>query len=77
VKGLFTLLLNAILVGCVSAPIAPNLRLPERSEKTCPQITLPPIGQRVVIDIDGDKITTNADGERLLRSYVLARELLK
>ena len=76
-KGLCIFFLNFLLIGCVQAPIAPNLKLPDRSEKICPKVALPPIGQRVLIDIDGDKITTNADGERLLRGYVLARELLK
>jgi hypothetical protein len=71
------LVLAAFLSGCVSAPVAPNLKLPERSEKVCPKKDLPPIPEKVTIQIDGDTVITDEGGEKLLRQYVLARELLR
>lgn len=74
VKGLF-IFLSLMMVGCVE--VAPNLKLPDRSIKSCPQSTLPPIPNKVMINIDGDKVSADSGGELLLRNYVLARELLK
>lgn len=70
-------LLAAILAGCVSAPIAPNLKLPERSAKACPQKELLPVPQKAFLSINGDTVVSDAGGDMLLRQYVLARELLK
>lgn len=61
------------LVGCVSAPVAPNLKLPEPKE--CPKLAMPPIPQKVFLQIDGDKIISDAGGDLLLRGYVQARSL--
>jgi len=43
----------------------------------CPKVSLPPIADDVVIDIKGDKITTNPGGEQLLRGYVQCRLLYR
>lgn len=40
-------------------------------------LTVPPIGQDVVIDIKGDNVTANAGGEELLRWYVRMRSALR
>lgn len=62
------------LSGCVQAPIAPNLKIPEN---TCARLDMPPIPQDVVIDIKGDKVTTNEGGDIILRGYARARQLLR
>jgi len=79
------LLLSGLLTGCTPTVThqveAPQLdRLAEAAKKitvqNCerPGFTLAPIGQDVVIDIRGDKVTANTDGVRLLKDYVKARE---
>ena len=65
------------LVGCVQAPVAPNLKLPELPPKQCEHLFMKPVPQKVTLIIDGDKITADSGGELLLRGYVRARELLK
>lgn len=62
------------LSGCVSAPIAPNLKFPEETH-ACRSVALPAIPQHVKLIIDGDKIDADAGGEQLLRGYVSARHV--
>ena len=70
------LLLIFILLqlGCVSAPVAPNLKLPEAS---CPKLDLPPVPQKATLQIEGDKLFADEGGELLLRGYVRSRYLLR
>lgn len=63
-----------ILSGCVQAPIAPNLKLPEQS---CARLDMPPIPQDVKIEIHGDNVTANDGGLTVLRGYAQARRLLR
>lgn len=72
----FVLLLIFILLqfGCVSAPVAPNLKLPEVS---CPKLDLPPVPQKATLQIEGDKLFADEGGEQLLRGYVRSRQLLR
>ena len=65
-----------LLGGCVNAPVAPNLRVPE-PVKECPRLTMPPVPQKVFLQIDGDKIMSDDGGDMLLRGYVRSRSLLK
>lgn len=65
-----------LLGGCVNAPVAPNLRIPE-PVKECPRLTMPPVPQKVFLQIDGDKIMSDDGGDMLLRGYVRSRSLLK
>ena len=65
-----------LLVGCVQAPIAPNLKFPDLVQD-CPKLTLPPIPQKVTLTIDGDTVHADEGGEQLLRSYVAARQFLR
>jgi hypothetical protein len=65
-----------LLVGCVQAPIAPNLKLPELAQE-CPRANLPPVPLKMKLIIDGDMVSADAEGERLLRSYVFARQRLR
>ena len=67
----------ALLNGCVSAPVAPNLKLPETPAKECPRLVMPPIPQNVFLKIDGDKVFSDGGGDTLLRGYVRARQLLQ
>lgn len=60
--------------GCVSAPVAPNLKLPEAS---CPKLDLPPVPQKATLQIEGDKLFADEGGELLLRGYVRSRYLLR
>lgn len=64
------------LVGCVNAPVAPNLKIPEPAA-ACPKLNMPPVPQKVYLQIDGDKILSDDGGEMLLRGYVRARYLLR
>jgi hypothetical protein len=64
------------LGGCVNAPVAPNLKLPE-TQKACPTLAMPPVPQKVFLQIDGDKVMSDDGGDMLLRGYVRARYLLK
>lgn len=66
--------LLASLAGCVSAPVAPNLKLPD---KECKQLLMPPVQQKVYIKIDGNKVEADEGGYQLLRFYVAARSTLK
>ena len=63
------------LVGCVSAPVAPNLKLPE--QKACASLALPPVPDHVKLIIDGDKVDADEGGEKLLRGYVASRHLFQ
>ena len=65
-----------LLTGCVNAPVAPNLKLPE-PVKECPRLSMPPVPQKVYLQIDGDKLMYDDGGELLLRGYVRARSLLR
>jgi hypothetical protein len=65
------------LTGCVQAPIAPNLKLPEAPAKECPKLIMPPIPEHVYLKIAGDKVFSDGNGDMLLRGYVRARELLR
>lgn len=56
-----------LLSGCISAPI----QIPQ---KECKRIDLPPVPQKVYLNIEGDKIFSDAGGELLLRGYVQSRD---
>lgn len=56
-----------LLSGCISAPI----QIPQ---KECRRVDLPPIPQKVYLDIQGDKVLSDAGGQLLLRGYVAARD---
>jgi len=64
------------LGGCVNAPVAPNLKLPEPARE-CPRLTMPPVPQKVFLQIDGENFKADDGGDMLLRGYVRARSLLK
>lgn len=64
-----------LLVGCVSAPIAPNLKLPE--QKSCPSVALPPIPEHVKLVINGDLVEADQGGEQVLRGYVQSRRIFQ
>lgn len=70
----FIIILALYLPGCVSAPIAPNLKLPEQS---CSKLDMPAVPQKVFLKIDGDKIEADDGGDMLFRGYVRARYLLR
>ena len=65
------LIFGLSLLGCVSAPVAPNLRLPE--QKACASIALPPVPDHGKLVINGNDIDADAGGEQLLRGYVASR----
>lgn len=52
-----------LLTGCVSADLKP-----------CTTVSLPPVPQKVFLQIEGDKILSDAGGDLLLRGYVAARD---
>ena len=64
------------LNGCISAPIAPNLKFPEPA-KECPRLIMPPIPEHVFLKIEGDKVFSDDGGDTVLRGYVRARTLLR
>ena len=71
----YLLWMGIFITGCVSAPIAPNLKIPE---KTCPRLELPPVPEKVNLSIDGDRILiADPGGETVLRGFVQARDLLR
>jgi hypothetical protein len=75
----------SILCGCVQVgpkdiPInnCPKLSVPECPKTECPKsVELPPLDNQIHIKIDGNKIEADAGGEKLIRNYVYARELLR
>lgn len=67
----FVLILALYLPGCVSAPVAPNLKFPE--QKACRSVALLPVPEKVTLIIDGSKIEADQGGEQLLRGYVASR----
>jgi len=78
-----TLLLSfALLTGCFSAPIAPNLTFDKLAIKhpaeaqSCPTLVMPPIPEKVELSISGAQLHADPGGERILRYYVKARALL-
>ena len=64
------------LNGCISAPIAPNLKFPEPA-KECPRLIMPPIPEHVFLKFEGDKVFSDDGGDTVLRGYVRARTLLR
>lgn len=68
------LILALLQFGCVSAPVAPNLKFPE-DQKACRSLALPPVPEHVRLIIDGDKIEADQGGKLLFRGYVSARSL--
>ena len=64
-----------LLAGCVSAPVAPNLKFPE--QKACRTVALPPVPDHVRLIIDNDKIEADQGGELLLRGYVASRYVFR
>lgn len=62
-----------ILTGCVNAPVAPNLKLPDPA---APKLKLPPVPQDAELVIHGDKIEADKGGQQLLRGYVACRAAL-
>lgn len=67
----FIVVLALYLPGCVSAPVAPNLKFPE--QKACRSVALAPVPDKVTLIIDGAKIEADQGGEQLLRGYVASR----
>ena len=67
----------ALLNGCVSAPVAPNLKFPEAPAKECPRLVMPPIPDHVFLKVEGDKVFSDDGGDVLLRGYSRARQLLR
>lgn len=65
-----------MLTGCISAPVAPNLKLPEPVQE-CPTLVLPAVPQKVFLRIEGDKILSDDGGDMILRGYVRSRSLLR
>lgn len=65
-----------ILTGCINAPVAPNLKLPEL-KKECPTLVMPAVPQKVLLQIEGDKILSDDGGDMILRGYVRSRSLLR
>ena len=68
------LILSLNFTGCVSAPVAPNLKFPGSE---CPKLEMPAVPEQVHLSIEGDKIESDAGGDLVLRGYVRARALLK
>ena len=81
--GIFFFIVVFCVPGCVSAPIAPNLKWPEPKEcpkvevPSCPKVAMPAIPSKVYLKIDGNKVEADAGGELLLRAYVAARQTMK
>lgn len=72
------LILSLFLTGCINAPVAPNLKLPEAPPvKECPRLKMPAVPDQVHLVIEGDMIEADEGGDMLLRGYVRARSLLK
>lgn len=69
------LIISLYIPGCVSAPVAPNLKFPE--QKACRTVALPPVPDHVRLIIDNDKIEADQGGELLLRGYVASRYVFK
>lgn len=74
IVSVLALIFILLQVGCVSAPIAPNFKLPEE-QKACRSIALPPVPEHVRLIIDGDKVEADQGGELLFRGYVSSRSL--
>lgn len=72
------LILSLFLTGCINAPVAPNLKLPEAPPvKECPRLKMPAVPDQVHLVIEGDMIEADEGGDTLLRGYVRARSVLK
>lgn len=82
-QGVITFLVIAFFVavlvlffsGCVNAPVAPNLKLPETA--SCQKMAIKPIPQDAKLIIHGDQIDADQGGEYILRSYVACRAALR
>ena len=75
---MWAIVIFILLQGCVQAPIAPNLKIPDMTSKSCPKLTMPAIPEDVELDIKGDRINKiNAGGDVILRGYARARQLLQ
>lgn len=75
-----TILYGCVQVGPKDIPIndCPKLSVPECPKTECPKsVELPPLDNQIHIKIDGNKIEADAGGEKLIRNYVYARELLR
>jgi hypothetical protein len=69
-----------VQVGPKDIPInnCPKLSVPECPKTECPKsVELPPLDNQIHIKIDEKKIEADAGGEKLIRNYVYARELLR
>lgn len=73
---------TAVLTSCVehrvTSPqldIALNKLAGMQQPIKCPTLDLPPIPDRVQVNIRGDNITADAGGETILRGYVACRSL--
>lgn len=90
--GIFFFIVVFCVSGCVSAPVAPNLKWPEPKEcpkvepaktesssmvPSCPKVDMPSIPKQVFLKIEGNDVEADAGGELLLRAYVRARKALK
>ena len=64
-----------ILHGCVNAPVAPNLKLPET--QSCPKLDIKPLPTDVQLVVHGDKVEADAGGEYVLRSFAACRAALR
>lgn len=75
---MWVIVIFILLNGCISAPIAPNLKIPDMTSQSCPKLNMPAIPEDVQLDIKGDRINKiNAGGDVLLRGYARARQLLQ
>ena len=61
----------AALSGCTNK--VADISVAPPPAQTCLIPKLPPVPKDVVLDISGDKITSNRGGELLLRGYVACR----
>ena len=71
----FVVAVFLILHGCVNAPVAPNLKLPET--QSCPKLDIKPLPTDVQLVVHGDKVEADAGGEYVLRSFAACRAALR
>lgn len=69
------LLFCALLTGC-TPEIKPTLNLPQQVQ-SCPKLELKPVPQKVLLDIQGDKVIYDDGGGQLLRGYVACRAVYR
>ena len=79
VAALIYFVILLCFAGCTGVKVDKIVDIPPSisSPQTCPKLDMPGVSDDVVLDISGDKITANAGGEKLLRYYSRARQLLR